>query len=71
MAKLTEEITHEFEGQKFKNVPVKSSKFDGINQNFRIYLEENGNTLVAINQNNDVVLKIIGDGLTVVEVDGQ
>ena len=66
MGNFKSEITHEFEGKKFNQVPIKSKKQDGFNQSLSIFIEENGNELVVVNPNNDVVARIIGDSLTVI-----
>lgn len=69
MSKLTQQTTHEFEGKKFKALPITTKRQDGLNQSLRIFLDEDGNTLLAVNQNDDVVLKVIGDSLTLIPIE--
>lgn len=69
MGNFKSEITHEFDGKKFNQVPIKSKKQDGFQQSLSVFIESEGNELVIVNPGNDVVARIIGDSLTVVPVD--
>jgi len=69
MGDLKSEVKHEFEGNTYIPVPIKTKRQDGFEQSLSIYIEEHGNSMIAVNKDNDVVLKIIGDGLTVIPVD--
>lgn len=70
MGNFKSEVTHEFDGKKFNQVPLKAKKQDGFNQqSLSVFVEVYGNELVIVNNGNDVVARIIGDSLTVIPVE--
>jgi len=68
MAELKIENKLTFENQEFKQIPIPAKKQDGFNPTIKLFIEQEGNTLLVVKNESEVVLKIIGDSLTVIPV---
>jgi hypothetical protein len=69
MEKFKSEITHEFDGKTYNQIPIKGRKADGFTSPLKLFIEKNGNEIVAVNLNDDVVARIIGESMTIIPID--